>query len=50
MTALSTGLMVLAHLSFALLFVLMLLKTGKSQSAPALLNEPTENSLETLAV
>jgi cytochrome c oxidase cbb3-type subunit 1 len=50
MTALSTGLMVLAHLSFALLFVLMLLKTGKSQSGPALLNEPTENSLETLAV
>lgn len=50
MTALSTGLLVLAHLSFALLFVLMLLKTGKSQSGPALLNEPTENSLETLAV
>jgi cytochrome c oxidase cbb3-type subunit 1 len=50
LTALSSGLLVLAHLSFAFLFVLMLLKTGKSLSGPALLNEPTENSLENLAV
>jgi hypothetical protein len=50
LNALASILLLMAHLSFAFLFVLMLLKTGKCQSGPALLNEPTENSLETLAV
>lgn len=50
LTALSSVLLLVANLSFAFSFVLMLLKLGKSQSGPALLNEPTENSLETLAV
>ena len=50
LSAIASVLFLLGHLSFAFLFVLMLLKTGKSQSGPALLNEPTENSLETLAV
>lgn len=50
LTAVSSVLLLVAHLAFAFLFVLMLLKTGKSESGPALLNEPTENSLETLAV
>jgi len=50
LNALASILLLMAHLSFAFLFVLMLLKTGQSQSGPALLNEPTENSLETLAV
>ena len=50
LAALSSVLLLVANLSFAFSFVLMLLKLGKSQSGPALLNEPTENSLETLAV
>ena len=50
LSAIASVLFLLGHLSFAFLFVLMLLKTGKSHSGPALLNEPTENSLETLAV